>query len=79
MIVTRHCFLNQKRILRELLQRQRHQERFQVSMKKWSIKSYINIQFHFFYETGERTIEDILKEKQISIFDGKTYEPDLGQ
>ena len=31
----------------------------------------------FFYETGERTIEDILKEKQISIFDGKTYEPDL--
>lgn len=48
-------------------------------MKKWSIKSYINIQFHFFYETGERTIEDILKEKQISIFDGKTYEPDLGQ
>ena len=48
-------------------------------MKKWSIKSYINIQFHFFYETGARTIEDILKEKQISIFDGKTYEPDLGQ
>ncbi|MFR3266891.1 MAG: hypothetical protein ACLTQN_13965 [Blautia massiliensis (ex Durand et al. 2017)] len=46
-------FFESKRILRELLQRQRHQERFQVSMKKWSIKSYINIQFHFFMKQGK--------------------------
>lgn len=69
-------FFESKRDFKGIISKTTTTKSFTSFYEEIEYKKLYKYSVPFFYETGEMSIEDVLKEKQIKVFDRKNYVPD---